>query len=260
MAEGAISRASEGIQLDDLVCLGLRDATAPTLLFGSHARGDARPGSDVDVLQLAARGHAYGTGTLSVTGYRAQDLLAMARRGSLFVLHLRTDARLLYDVGGQLGAVLSAWHRPRSYNRLHQAVHAVSGALAVGEGEFSTNALGFIRLATFLARTELYARCAARAKPEFCTMRAATRCGVAEVGSILDRRRHTLASWARFVELRSMLCDALDVPCKNPYGSLDALVVHLDRSTPVGASLVLRTVLGASDIGYHMLPPDEVPW
>ena len=190
MAEGAINRAVQErevkeLELDDLVPLGLRNATAPTLLFGSHARGDARPGSDIDVLQLSTRGHAYSTGKLSVTGYRARDLLAMAHRGSLFVLHLRTDAKLLHDVGGQLAATLSAWQPPPSYDRLHRAVFAVSGALAVSEGEFSSNALGFIRLATFLARTELYARCAARSKPEFCTTRAAARCGVSEVGPCL---------------------------------------------------------------------------
>jgi len=37
-----------------IVLAGLRDRPASVYLFGSHARGDARPGSDIDVAILPA--------------------------------------------------------------------------------------------------------------------------------------------------------------------------------------------------------------
>ncbi|MEM9461854.1 MAG: nucleotidyltransferase domain-containing protein [Myxococcota bacterium] len=243
----------------------------PTLLFGSHARGDARPDSDIDVLQLAPMSASYGTGTLSVTVYRPGDLRQMAIRGSLFVLHLCQDGILLNDLNdlndrvtpdgaGVLKRMLAAWRAPSSYDRLFDAVREVSGALDTDEGGFGSNPAGFFNLATFLARTELYARCAAEGAPEFSITRAAARCGQAELGRALDRRRAVDPTWERFAGLRQSLRHALSIPCRNPHGSFEALVFHLHDVTPVGASIVLRTVRGMAGAGYHLMPPDDVPW
>lgn len=265
MASAAARGIHQPPSLEQLVSHGLEDARAPTLLFGSHARGNARPESDIDVLQLASSSRAYETGALSVTVYRPEDLRKMATRGSLFVLHLRHDGIVLHDPGtddtmGVLEQILKDWRPPSSYAPLHQALRITSGALATEEHDFHANPKGFLGLAIFLARTELYARCAATGDPEFCVVRAAERCGRAALGRTLDQRRRLAPSWDRFVALRESIQRALDLPCHNPYGSLEALVVHIDALTPVGATVVLRTIMNATAIGYHLMPPDDLPW
>lgn len=244
----------------DLITLGLRDETAPTLLFGSHARGDARPGSDVDVLQLARSPSSYSHGRLSVTVYRADDLRAMAKRGSLFVLHLRTDGRFLVDVDRVLEKILDSWEAPPSFDPLREALREASGALDISEADFTRNPRGYLNLATFLTRTELYARCASQGTPEFSVPLAAARCGATNLGRLLEDRRDAPTSWSRFAELRRLMADDLEIPCANAYASLDALVVRLDAVTPIGAALVLRTCAGDPDISYHLMPSDTVPW
>jgi len=256
----ASARAQPLPSVADLTTLGLRDSNAPTLLFGSHARGDGRPGSDIDVLQLARSPASYADGSLSVTVYRADDLRSMAARGSLFVLHLRTDGHLLTDMDHTLETILNAWQPPASYDRLREAVREASGALDISEADFRRNATGYFNLATFLSRTEIYARCASQGRPEFSVSLAAARCGASNMGRLLDDRRDAPRSWSRFVELRRLMADDLNIPCANARGSLEALVVHLDATTPIGAALVLRTFAGDPDINYHLMPSDTVPW
>jgi hypothetical protein len=251
---------AEEISFALLLEAGLRNRQAPTMLFGSHARRAAGSGSDIDVLQLSGASSAYTLGSISVTTYRENDLSAMAARGSLFVLHLLTEGIVLHDVNGRLAAVLQQWHSPPSYEPLFSAVREVSGALDVEESVFRQNANGFTGLAVFLARTELYARCAMAGSPLFGLEAAARHCGVTELTAMIARRRLAGPSWKSFCELRGALRGRLDVPCSNPYGSLEALVVDLDARTPTGAALVLRVLQGGSSIDYHDMPKDDVPW
>lgn len=239
---------------------GLRNRYAPTMLFGSYARRAARSDSDIDVLQLSGASSAYTLGSISVTTYREKDLSAMAIRGSLFVLHLLTEGIVLHDDNGRLAAVLQQWHSPPSYEPLLRALREVSGALDVEDSVFRVNPNGFAGLAVFLTRTELYARCAAAGNPLFDLQAAARRCGVSELATMIAQRQTAGPSWTSFCELREALRGRLDVPCSNPHGSLEALVVHLDARTPTGAALVLRVLQGASSIAYHDLPKDDVPW
>jgi len=243
-----------------LLKAGLRDRQAPTMLFGSYARRAAGSDSDIDVLQLSGASSAYTLGSISVTSYREIDLSAMATRGSLFVLHLVTEGIVLHDENGRLAAVLRQWHSPSSYEPLFRALREVSGALDVEESVFRENPTGFTGLAVFLTRTELYARCAAAGSPLFDLEAAARRCGVSELAALIAQRRTAGPSWTSFCELRYALRCRLEVPCSNPYGSLEALVVYLDARTPTGAALVLRLLQGATSIAYHDLPKDDVPW
>lgn len=242
-APAALADANDALtpnDLNTLIRLGLSNPSSPTMLFGSHARGDAHASSDIDVLQLTRRSFAYSTGALSVTGYRQRDLEAMARRGSLFVLHLRTDGMVVQDAVGELARTIGQWRPPPSYSPLLDALRVVSGALDVSESGFLTNARGYLGLAAFLARTELYARCAQEGRPEFSIARAAARCGVSSIGEMVHQRRGAPA-WSRFVALREALQTELDIPCKNPHGSMEALIVELDRLTPTGASRLITT-------------------
>ena len=86
---------------------------AEVWLFGSHARGDADPGSDVDVLLISALSDppvprlAYPPGELSVSCYTWAEFDHMVGYGSLFLHHVRDEGRPLFPMtGGRLLAGL----------------------------------------------------------------------------------------------------------------------------------------------------------
>ena len=71
---------------------GLRGHTLASMLYGSHARGDARPDSDVDLLQLVPQSpRSYLVGSATVVAYTPAQLRMMSLQGSLFAWHLRTE-------------------------------------------------------------------------------------------------------------------------------------------------------------------------
>ncbi len=71
------------------------------LIYGSQARGDAVPGSDLDVLALVGgpRSSSY-SGDVNVSFYTRAQLSTGI--GTLFGAHLKRDARILWDEHGWL--------------------------------------------------------------------------------------------------------------------------------------------------------------
>src|SRR5262245_6311122 len=73
----------------------LEEPRDTVILYGSSARGDATPDSDVDLLQIVPyQRPSYRRGRLSVTTVTEQSLRTLALSGSLFVLHLREEGIL----------------------------------------------------------------------------------------------------------------------------------------------------------------------
>jgi hypothetical protein len=86
-------------------------------LYGSRARGDVRPDSDVDVLligdgdsgEIAAYMHEPSNG-LSISQYSWQEIESMKAYGSLFLLHLKNEGKMVAEgcqVEGRLESLLS---------------------------------------------------------------------------------------------------------------------------------------------------------
>src|SRR6516225_10395691 len=83
----------------------IRPPFTALFLYGSHARGDAEETSDVDVLQVTPSHTApYTVGRVNVTCYTLEQLLRLARHGSLFARHLVEEALPLADPQDVLGA------------------------------------------------------------------------------------------------------------------------------------------------------------
>jgi hypothetical protein len=129
-------------------------------LYGSYARGDYDAASDVDVLHIATS-RACGEridGRVSLHTYDIRDLLAMARRGSLFILHLLREAKPLHDPRGLLADLSTAFRKPDSYAfEARRTLGPASALLDIDESLFETAPQAFIGAAIFLSRTLVYA-------------------------------------------------------------------------------------------------------
>jgi len=130
------------------------------ILYGSYARGDHDPISDVDVLRITTKRMRVNRvdGHISLHIYDIKDLVAMAREGNLFILHLLREARPLHDPCKYLLQLSAAFQKPVSYvSAARQMVQRATGLLAIDESLFETAPKAFLDVSIFLCRTLVYA-------------------------------------------------------------------------------------------------------
>lgn len=241
-----LARIPERRAVEDIVC---RHDTV--LLFGSYARGDAGPGSDIDLLVLDEHSRRIGSGAkLSVTVYTPKDFREMARHGSLFVLHLKREARVLADRRMILPGLLAEWVEP-DYDRVCEGIRAAAAVLDAPRAWLDPAAI--LRTALFILRSLLYLKCARAETPAFA---------IATVARILhdDRIPSLFARPAvanpdvRTKAAMALLSEYLGGPVSNEFGSLEALAVNWRRKYPMASHLAVQLLAGNREIDYARTP------
>jgi hypothetical protein len=218
------------------------------MLYGSRARGDPRPDSDVDVLQLVRnRSRSYANGRVNVTAYTPEHLMLMARRGSLFVRHLRDEGIVLADPHKVLAHILMEYRPPADYDELKQELALVFAATsAVDADAFSA---GLIRLVVYSVRSALYIRTADLGRLTFDVERASADCGVPELGALL---RSGGRGDARLLGSIGLGLVGLPAPRDIPVDLPSLAVWSWDRF-PLAARLLEAVVAGKTQIDYTSL-------
>ena len=143
----------DALQIDNLS----RDSY---VLYGSYARGDHDPASDVDVLRITTKRMRANRidGHVSLHIYDIKDLLVMAQQGNLFILHLLREARPLHDPCKYLMELSTAFQKPTSYvSTARQMVQQATCLLEINESLFETAPKAFLDVSIFLCRTLIYA-------------------------------------------------------------------------------------------------------
>jgi predicted nucleotidyltransferase len=225
------------------------------LLYGSCARGDSRPGSDIDLLIVGELSMPIPREKkLSVTAYAPSHLLAMARHGSLFVLHLREEARIMVDRQDIIPPILGAWKTP-DYDRLFDGLRAAASVLDVPPGQVKTAIVR--RAALFVLRSVLYAECARRGTPTFGMSSVATFLGDSRIWELFED-----VHWAGDIEVVTKAMALLDTYLggrqRNPFGGLEPLAVNYHKRYPMASYLAVDLLTDGVGINYASAPADWV--
>jgi len=224
-------------------------------LYGSVARGEAARGSDVDVLAVA-RHSAEQTelGRISLTVYEEHHLVELARGGSLFVLHLREEARVLKDPTGAFARIFRAW-TPPDLERTLSGMRAAAAVLDGPEGDGGANEGELTSVALYIVRSVLYLRCLERGTPAFGGAQVAAVLGDGDVRDLLERSpAAALAPPDKLRLARALLMRHLGEPLSNPFGTLEALAVSCRLAFPLASDLALRVATGRRPLHYATAP------
>ncbi len=227
----------------------LRPDALAAMIYGSTARGDSTPSSDVDVLQLSlSKPGRQVHGRISLVTYLPAQLEAMTAARSLFAWHLRSEGQYLLDGEGRLRQLLEAHPGPDPDATIAR-VHSLTAVLDVDVSQFRDQSEGLAHVARYLLRTAVYASALRQGAQTFA---------LEEASRLVDPSGSTWAtlirlcagspdSWSHFQDARTNLARIIGPLDTNPYRSLEALAVRTELSHPGLASLTLHALSNIAD-------------
>lgn len=223
------------------------------LLYGSHARGDAQEGSDIDVLQVTPTHTApYAVGRVNVTCYTLEQLLRLAHKGGLFARHLIEEALPLADPHDVLGALKSAYVRPLDYRGVRTEVCGCAPLLDVADPQFNEDADDLSSLVSYLIRTYLYATAFDHRANSFAMGHVLDLLGQQRASSILSNVR-SQRSISAFAAARAFFEELTGTICQRKEGSLEAFVVNASAANELAMILALRLLARGRPFTYDAL-------
>jgi hypothetical protein len=224
------------------------------MIFGSFARGDASEDSDIDVLVLAPRrSKPTKRGRVNVSTYDESTLREMAERGSLFVLHLRNEGRILRDDKGTLSRCLDSYRPPETYDQLRATLRQVANLLDVDEIAYAARWNEYNELALFVLRTLLYAQFAEDGAPVFSLQTIRQRVQRKGLDGAFALKASSGPRFEQFAVARSLVEDLVGSKARNAFGTIEALITNTGLENPSVLEFGLR-LLGrrTSAFGYHL--------
>lgn len=160
-------------------------------LFGSHARGDAESGSDVDILGITSerRTRHVEMGNVSLYLYPWQRLLTEARNGDLFVCHIVRESKTLHDPKQHIKALSEGFVFKPSYSEEISRASDLAWYLIHFHDKLDQRTVA--KRIAWCVRTIVIARSAERRTPYFAAAALTTFSNSPAVGTLISRKEDT---------------------------------------------------------------------
>jgi len=240
-------------QIISRVLAELGERADSLMIFGSAARGDQQPHSDIDILQVSNRKtSSYKVNDLSISVYDKSSLSSLAKQGSLFILHLKSEGLIIRDRQGIVEECLNFYVPPKSYEPYRSNLRVCLSLLDIGEEKYLANWEKFNSVGIFIFRTVLFIASAETGKSTFSAFNLAKERGE-PYSEALRLRTAKKPDWPLFASLRSLLETELKGKAFNPTGSIEAFLCNVAASCPLAVSLGIRLLSHSDDVSDYDL-------
>ncbi|MDH1692594.1 nucleotidyltransferase domain-containing protein [Pseudomonas sp. GD03766] len=175
-------------------------------LYGSCARGDNQPGSDIDVFAIHD-GDSYQMlylGNLNVSAYPLELARKKAQEGDLFMMHIVAESKVITDMTGALQRLVGCFEYKSSYSIEQKKAADLAWYLVENSRSLKDYSMLNRRLA-WCVRTILIARSAELRSPVFSSAKLADFFGDPLVKVLIDKKSKSKFDFESVDFVRSFL-------------------------------------------------------
>jgi hypothetical protein len=177
-------------------------------LYGSRARQDQHPDSDVDLFAITDESEyrMIVQSNVNIACYPRPLALQRAENGDLFMLHIVREAKTLLDISGEMDVIRDIFKYKDSYESEIRAASDIAWFLCQSDGEFRNYAL-FNRRVAWCVRTMLIAKSAEMKCPYFSTRQLGEFSGSREAVFLIENKANEKYSSNSVSYLRKFLSE-----------------------------------------------------
>lgn len=194
------------------------------LVYGSQARGDAVPGSDLDLIALTSSPRpSRQCGDVSISYYTRRQL--STGTSTLFGAHLKRDGKVVWDDSGELTRAIDGMGEVDTSRLLARAL-SLSELFTSPGYDLPKFLPGLLRQARYLLRSCLYAQAIATGDPCFSVRELAVRHSDPSLTHLLASRHEGKPSIHDYEESQERLAGIIGAFPSSRSGSLEATLVN----------------------------------